>query len=79
MFVSVRVVEAEAMTNIHHTIDYIELNVSDLPATRSFYEAAFGWSSTTTAPSTPASVPPTVRARWVASTPPPRRVPAVRS
>jgi predicted enzyme related to lactoylglutathione lyase len=31
------------MTNVHHTIDYIELNVSDLPATRSFYEAAFGW------------------------------------
>ena len=31
------------MSNVHHTIDYIELNVSDLPATRSFYEAAFGW------------------------------------
>ena len=31
------------MSNIHHAIDYIELNVSDLPATRSFYEAAFGW------------------------------------
>jgi len=31
------------MTNVHHAIDYIELNVSDLPATRSFYEAAFGW------------------------------------
>ena len=31
------------MSNIHHAIDYIELNVSDLPVTRSFYEAAFGW------------------------------------
>ena len=32
------------MSNIHHAIDYIELAVSDLAATRSFYEAAFGWS-----------------------------------
>ncbi len=31
------------MSNIHHAIDYIELAVSDLAATRSFYEAAFGW------------------------------------
>lgn len=31
------------MTNIHHTIDYIELAVSDLAATKAFYEAAFGW------------------------------------
>jgi len=32
------------MSNIHHAIDYIELAVNDLAATRSFYEAAFGWS-----------------------------------
>ena len=31
------------MTHIHHVIDYVELNVSDLPATRAFYEQAFGW------------------------------------
>jgi predicted enzyme related to lactoylglutathione lyase len=29
--------------NIHHAINYIELGVSDLPATRAFYEQAFGW------------------------------------
>lgn len=27
----------------HHAISYIELGVTDLPATRAFYEAAFGW------------------------------------
>jgi uncharacterized protein len=31
------------MTHIHHTIDYIELNVSDLDASKAFYERAFGW------------------------------------
>ncbi len=31
------------MTHIHHTIDYIELNVSDLDASKAFYEQAFGW------------------------------------
>lgn len=31
------------MTNRHHVISYIELGVTDLPATRAFYEAAFGW------------------------------------
>ena len=32
------------MTNIHHTIDYVELYVGGaLPATRAFYEQAFGW------------------------------------
>jgi len=31
------------MTHVHHTFDYIEINASDLPATRSFYETAFGW------------------------------------
>ena len=27
----------------HHTISYIELGVTDLAATRAFYESAFGW------------------------------------
>jgi len=27
----------------HHSIDYIELAVTDLAASRSFYERAFGW------------------------------------
>ncbi|MFW0787547.1 VOC family protein [Gordonia sp. CPCC 206044] len=27
----------------HHTIDYIELGVTDLAAARTFYEQAFGW------------------------------------
>ena len=31
------------MTHLHHAIDYIELNVTDLPASKAFYEQAFGW------------------------------------
>jgi predicted enzyme related to lactoylglutathione lyase len=31
------------MTHVHHALDYVELRVTDLAATRSFYEAAFGW------------------------------------
>jgi len=31
------------MAHTHHAIDYIELNVSDLPAAKEFYAAAFGW------------------------------------
>jgi predicted enzyme related to lactoylglutathione lyase len=32
------------MTNIHHTIDYVEINVgSAMAPTRAFYEQAFGW------------------------------------
>ena len=31
------------MTPIHHTIDYIEINVTDLPTAKSFYHDAFGW------------------------------------
>jgi uncharacterized protein len=31
------------MANIHHAIDYVELPVRDLTATRTFYERAFGW------------------------------------
>lgn len=30
----------------HHTIDYIELTVTDLAAAKSFYGAAFGWQFT---------------------------------
>lgn len=29
---------------IHHSIDYVEIPVSDLGAARAFYGAAFGWS-----------------------------------
>lgn len=28
----------------HHTLSYIEFGVTDLAATRAFYESAFGWS-----------------------------------
>jgi predicted enzyme related to lactoylglutathione lyase len=32
------------MTNIHHAIDYVEINVGTTMArTRAFYEQAFGW------------------------------------
>ena len=31
------------MTETHHAISYVELNVTDLASTRGFYEAAFGW------------------------------------
>ncbi|WP_310528084.1 VOC family protein [Nocardioides sp.] len=31
------------MDQTHHVIDYIELNVVDLAASRAFYEQAFGW------------------------------------
>jgi predicted enzyme related to lactoylglutathione lyase len=31
---------------IHHGIDYVELQVTDLTATKAFYAAAFGWSFT---------------------------------
>ncbi len=32
-----------SMANIHHTIDYIEINARDLAAATAFYGAAFGW------------------------------------
>ena len=32
-----------AMSPVHHTIDYIEINTSDLAVSRAFYEQAFGW------------------------------------
>ena len=31
------------MNQTHHAIDYIEINVVDLAASRAFYEQAFGW------------------------------------
>jgi len=31
------------MTHLHHSLDYVELGVADLAATRRFYEVAFGW------------------------------------
>jgi hypothetical protein len=31
------------MDQTHHVIDYIELSVADLAASRAFYEQAFGW------------------------------------
>ncbi len=34
----------DGMGHTHHTIDYIELNVTDMAASRAFYEQAFGWS-----------------------------------
>jgi predicted enzyme related to lactoylglutathione lyase len=30
--------------HVHHTIDYIELAVTDVAAAKAFYGAAFGWS-----------------------------------
>jgi len=29
--------------HVHHAIDYVEINVSDLGAAKQFYAAAFGW------------------------------------
>ena len=31
------------MTHLHHSIDYIEISVTDMGRSRAFYEAAFGW------------------------------------
>jgi predicted enzyme related to lactoylglutathione lyase len=31
------------MASTHHSIDYVELTVRDLPAAKRFYAAAFGW------------------------------------
>lgn len=31
------------MGQTHHAIDYIELSVTDLAATKTFYTSAFGW------------------------------------
>ena len=34
------------MTHTHHALDYVELGVSNLAATREFYATAFGWEFT---------------------------------
>jgi predicted enzyme related to lactoylglutathione lyase len=34
------------MSHTHHAIDYVEINVTDLPSARAFYERAFGWAFT---------------------------------
>ncbi|QDU83116.1 Glyoxalase-like domain protein [Planctomycetes bacterium Pla163] len=34
------------MPHQHHTIDYIELAVTDMAATQDFYSSAFGWAFT---------------------------------
>jgi uncharacterized protein len=39
----------------HHTIDYIEIGVTDMDAAMAFYSAAFGCRWSTTAPTTRAS------------------------
>ena len=65
------------MGHTHHAIDYVELGVNDLAATREFYAAAFGWEFNDTARRTPASGPPTVTGRWAGSTRPTARSRAV--
>lgn len=32
------------MSHSHHSIDYVEISVSDVPAAKEFYGTAFGWS-----------------------------------
>ena len=34
------------MTHHHHRIDYIEFSATDIPATKAFYSAVFGWTFT---------------------------------
>jgi uncharacterized protein len=34
----------DRMTHHHHTIDYIEIPVTDIGAAKAFYATAFGWS-----------------------------------
>jgi len=36
----------DAMTHDHHTIDYIEIAMTDLAEAKRFYAAAFGWAFT---------------------------------
>lgn len=35
-----------AMAHAHHTIDYVELSVTDMAAAQRFYAQAFGWAFT---------------------------------
>lgn len=37
---------SEPSKHIHHGIDYVEIGATDLGASRSFYERAFGWNFT---------------------------------
>lgn len=32
--------------HIHHAVDYVEINVTDMSAAKAFYASAFGWSFT---------------------------------
>ncbi len=34
---------SDAAAHVHHTIDYIEITVTDVPEAKRFYRAAFGW------------------------------------
>jgi len=34
---------ADSAAHVHHAIDYIEIAVTDVPAAKRFYGAAFGW------------------------------------
>ena len=34
---------SDAASHVHHSIDYIEITVSDVAAAKRFYTAAFGW------------------------------------
>jgi len=34
---------SDAVSHVHHAIDYIELTVTDVASAKSFYAAAFGW------------------------------------
>ena len=35
--------DSDAAAHLHHTIDYIEITVTDLSEAKRFYGAAFGW------------------------------------
>ena len=65
------------MTNIHHTIDYVELT-SAACRTRAFYEQAFGWAFNDYGPAYAGIRWPAATARSAASTPPARRSAAAR-
>ncbi len=40
----------ESSQHVHHSMDYIEFTVSDLPQAKEFFSAAFGWEFTDYAP-----------------------------
>lgn len=35
--------DSDAAAHVHHSIDYIEITVTDVPEAKRFYGAAFGW------------------------------------